>query len=115
LSTEIGFCSDAIYVVRNIDGGITTLSKKRIPLSENGFVDCDMTFPIDDGNQSIFNPLFPLTIKVYSSDFDPSSDPPEAEGTYVSFTCDGLDSFKLAALYQFGPDKLWPIGPGLSI
>ncbi|MBC7884277.1 MAG: hypothetical protein H7X99_02300 [Saprospiraceae bacterium] len=93
---------DAIYMVLNPTSKVTTFSKKGIPFDGSYLDFCHTIFPIDGDDQVNFDIEFPLTIK----GFKPNETLPENQGSYVSFTCEGLDSFQLAAEYRFDRSKV---------
>ncbi len=89
---------DAVFMVENMDGRYTTFSREDMVLNDD--LDfCDAVFPLLGGNQTLKDYAFPLLIKGFDTNHP-------NEGTYVSFDCDGLDSFQLAAEYHFAQEKI---------
>ncbi|GJM36077.1 MAG: hypothetical protein DHS20C18_50780 [Saprospiraceae bacterium] len=99
---------NAMFMVHNPDGRVTTFSRNNLLISEDKMTFCDQAFHLDGGNQSTTDPILPIIIKGYNPAATKGS--PE-EGTYVSFTCDGLDKFHLSGEYHFDNKKVRLLAP----
>lgn len=99
---------DAMLMVQNPDGRVTTFSHSNLLVDEEEMNFCNQTFSLDGGDQSITDPILPIIIKGFNPDAAPGS---AEQGTYVSFTCDGLDNFHLSGEYHFDNKKVKLLAP----
>jgi hypothetical protein len=101
--TKDGATYDAVFMVDNPDGRVTTFSGHDMPFDGDKMAFCNLMFPIDGPDQPVSDPEFPITIKKY--------DPTTGTGTYATFSCNGFNDFHVKGEYRFSPDVIKPSQP----
>jgi hypothetical protein len=116
--TEEKALMDAVFLVDNLDGRVTTFSKDGIHLNGDNIDFCNLEFPMEGPDQASTDPVLPIIIKGYNKDAPvPLEGDSEEErqaklknlGTYVTFSCNGFEQFQLVGEYHFKAEYVTPV------
>ncbi|MFT6334326.1 MAG: hypothetical protein ACJATI_001063, partial [Halioglobus sp.] len=92
---------EALFLVENIDGSITSFKHANVPIASMGLglEMCNMQFAMEDEGADPIDHEFPIQILGFNVD--------NGTGTYVSFDCDGFKEFNIAGEYVFDPNNIF--------
>ena len=98
--TSIGLMAELVFSVVTPEDQVLNFTRSNVLVTGMGNELCNIQLSLE-GNESTNDPEFPITIKG-SMDLDSAS--------YVSFSCDGFESFQLICEYRFPNNVLKPVG-----
>jgi len=100
--TSHGLMAELVFSVLTPEDQVLNFTRSNVLVTGMGNELCKMQLTLE-GDESTNDPEFPITIKG-SMDLDSAS--------YVSFTCDGFESFQLICEYRFPNSLLTPVQVG---
>ncbi|MBK6449727.1 hypothetical protein [Candidatus Brachybacter algidus] len=100
--TSHGLMAELVFSVLTPEDQVLNFTRSNVLVTGKSNELCNMQLSLE-GDESTNDPEFPITIKG-SMDLDSAS--------YVSFTCDGFESFQLICEYRFPNSLLTPVQVG---